>query len=118
MIGHPKFKLRHLKPYLEEKPCYIDRLMIEKKVERINKVANETVAQRQELHSEVVNVDSVGSLDDRCLDQQINVRRSRKLRKRTQDIGVSCKELIAVHTRVIGRAVPTVIKGKYAEESR
>jgi hypothetical protein len=39
--------------------------MIEKKVELINKGAMETVKQQQELHTEVLNVDSVCSLDDK-----------------------------------------------------
>jgi hypothetical protein len=65
----------------------------------------------QEFHSEVVNVDTVRSLENRCLDQKINVRHRQKLKKRTQGNGVSCKELITVHTRVICRAVPAVWKG-------
>jgi hypothetical protein len=84
--------------------------MIEKNVEQINTGATEAVAERQELHSEVVNVDSVKSLDDQCLDQHINVRRRRKLKERTQENGVSRKELIAAHTRAICHAVPAVRK--------
>jgi hypothetical protein len=86
-----------------------DNQMTEKNVELINAEATEAVAERQELGSELVNVDSVRSLDDRCLDQQPNVRRCRKLKKQTQGNGVSRKELI-VHTRVIQRAVPAVRK--------
>jgi hypothetical protein len=82
--------------------------MTGKNVERINTGATETVAERQELHMEVVDVDSVRSLQDQSLDQQINVLRRRKLSKRTQGNGVSSKEHIAVHTRVIRRAVPAV----------
>jgi hypothetical protein len=50
-----------------------DNQMIEKNVEQINTGVTETAAERQELHSEAVNVNSVLSLDDQCLDQQINV---------------------------------------------
>jgi hypothetical protein len=88
-----------------------DNQTIEKNVELINTGATEAVAERQELLSEVDNVDAVRSFNDRCLDQQINVRRCRKLRKRTEGIGVSRKELIAVHTRVTRLAVPAVHKG-------
>jgi hypothetical protein len=75
-----------------------DNQIIEKNDELINKGATEAVAERQELHIEVANVDTVWSLGDRCLDQQINVRRHHNLKKLTQGIGVFCKELIAVHT--------------------
>jgi hypothetical protein len=78
-----------------------DNQMIEKNVELINKGATETVTERQELCTEVVNVDTVRLLDDRCLDQQINVRRRQNLKKHTQGKGVPRKKLIAVHTRVI-----------------
>jgi hypothetical protein len=88
-----------------------DNQRIEKNVELINTGATEIVAERQTLHSEVFNVDSVRSLDDRKLNQQINVRRRRKLKKRTQGNGVSSKKLTPVHTRVIRPAVPDVRKG-------
>jgi hypothetical protein len=86
--------------------------MIEKNVELINTGATEAAAERQELHSEVANVDSVRSLDDLQLNQQVGVRHCRKLKKRTQGNGMSRKELIAIHRRVIRGAVPAVRKGK------
>jgi hypothetical protein len=50
------------------------------------------VTERQELHSEVVNLDSErSSLDDRQLNQQIGVRCHRKFKKRTQGNGVSIR---------------------------
>jgi hypothetical protein len=95
-----------------------DNQMIEKNVDIINKGATEAVAERQELHMEVANVDTVRSLDDRCLDQQINVRRRRNLKKRTQGNRVSRKEPIAVHTRVTRHAVPAVSKGNKRKRPR
>jgi hypothetical protein len=62
----------------------------------VTELYHKAVAERQELHSQVVNVDSEKSLDDRQLNQQIGVRRRRKFKKRTQGNGVSRKELIAV----------------------
>jgi hypothetical protein len=88
--------------------------MIEKNVELINKGATEAVEERQELHTEVVNVDTVRSLDDKRLDQQIKVRRHRKVKKRTQGNVVSLRELIAVHTRVTLHST----QGKEAYETR
>jgi hypothetical protein len=73
---------------------------------------HKAVAERQELHSEVVNVDSERSLDDRQLNQQTGVRRRRKFKKRTQGNGASRNELIAIRTRVIRRALPAVRKGR------
>jgi hypothetical protein len=87
-----------------------DNQMVEKNVELIN-TATEAVAERQELRSEVVHVDSARSLEDPQLNQQIGVRRLRKLKKRTQRNGESSKKLIAVHTRIIRRAAPAVRKG-------
>jgi hypothetical protein len=78
-----------------------DKQKIEKNVELITNGTTEAVAERQELHNEVANVDSVRLLDDRCSDQQINIRRLRKLKKRTQGNCVSSKKLIPVHTRAI-----------------
>jgi hypothetical protein len=77
----------------------------------VTELYHKAVAERQELHSKVVNEGSERSLDDRQLNQQIGVRRRRKFKKRTQGNGVSRKELIAFHTRVIRRAVPAVRKG-------
>jgi hypothetical protein len=88
-----------------------DNQIMEKIVELINKGATEPVAERQDLSSELVNVDSVRSLDDQSLDQQIGIRHRSKLKKAIQGNGVSRKELIAVHTRVIRCAVPAVRKG-------
>jgi hypothetical protein len=87
-----------------------DNQMIEKDVELINQIATEAVAERQELNFEVVNVDSVRFLHDRQSNQQIDVWRRRKLKKRTQRNGVSSKKLIVVHSRVIQRAVPAARK--------
>jgi hypothetical protein len=64
----------------------------------------------QELRTEVVIVDTIRSLDDRHLDQQLDVRHRHKLKKRTQGNGVSHKKLVAVHSRVIRHAVPAVSK--------
>jgi hypothetical protein len=75
-----------------------DKQMVEKNVGLINTGSTEAVAEQQELCTEEVNVDSVRSLDDQCLDQQTGLRRHRKFKKRTQRNGVSSKELIAVHT--------------------
>jgi hypothetical protein len=88
--------------------------MIEKNVEFINTGATEAVAERQELHTEIVSVDAVRSLDDRRLDQQINVRLHHTLKKRTQGNVVSLRELIAVHTRVTLHST----QGKEAYETR
>jgi hypothetical protein len=88
-----------------------DNQMIKKNVELINQVATEAVTERQETHAEVLNVDSVRSLNARCLNQQIKIQHHRKLKKRTQGNGESSKKLIAVHTRIIQRAVPAVRKG-------
>jgi hypothetical protein len=88
-----------------------DNHRIEKNVELMNTGTTETVAERQELSSDVVNVDTVWSLDDRKFNQQINVWRRRKLKKRTQGNGEFRKELIAVHTRVTRHAIPAERKG-------
>jgi hypothetical protein len=85
------FNLRYLKPYLEEKLSANDNQIMEKNVELISKGATEAVAERQQLHIEVANGDTVMSLDDQCLDQQINVRRRRKLKKWTQGNGASLR---------------------------
>jgi hypothetical protein len=77
----------------------------------VTELYHKAVAELQELHSEVVNVASERSLDDRQLNQQLGVLSRRKFKKRTQGNGVSRKGLIAVHTRVIRRAVPVVRKG-------
>jgi hypothetical protein len=58
------FNLRHLKPYLEENLSANDKQIIENKFEQINKGVTEAVSERQELRTEVLNVDSVRSLDD------------------------------------------------------
>jgi hypothetical protein len=92
--------------------------MIEKKVELINKGATETVTKQQELRTEVLNADSVRPLDDRRLGQHKDVRRRHKFQKWTQGNGVSRKEKIAVHTRVIRRAVPVVRKGNECSARR
>jgi hypothetical protein len=104
-------KLTHLISHVQketEVEMTTDNQTIEKNVELINIGATEIVAERQELLSEVVNVDSVRSLDDRCWYQQMDVRRCRNLKGN----GVPSKELIAGHTRVIRRAVPALRKGK------
>jgi hypothetical protein len=44
-----------------------DNQMLEKNVELINTGATEAVAERQELHIETANLDSVRSVDDRAL---------------------------------------------------
>jgi hypothetical protein len=54
-------------------------------------------------------VDTVRSLDDRHLNQQLDIRRRRK--KRAQGNDVSLKKLNAGRRRVIRRAVPAVHKG-------
>jgi hypothetical protein len=71
----------------------------------------EKIWKQQELSTEVVNVDTVRSLVDRHWDQQFDVCRLRKLKKRTQGSSVSCEKLIAVQRREIRRAVPAVHKG-------
>jgi hypothetical protein len=97
-----------------------DNQIIEKNIELINKGATEAVAERQELHIEVVNVGTVRSLVERCLNQQTDVRCRRKFKKRTQGNGVSRKERIAVHTRVIRCAVLVVrkeaLQGEFCNE--
>jgi hypothetical protein len=102
----------------KEKPVFTNsNKIIDQNVELIKQVATEEVTERPELHSEIVYVDSVRSLDDRQLNQQIDVQRHRKFKKRTQGIGVSSEKLIAVHSRVIQRAVPAVRKGNMRKRS-
>jgi hypothetical protein len=75
------------------------------------------VAERQQLRTVVLNVNSIRSLDDLHTDQQIDVLLRRKLKKRTQGNVESSKELIAVHTTVIRWAVPAVRKGPGSQSS-
>jgi hypothetical protein len=84
----------------------------------VTELYRKAVAERQYLHSEVLNVDSVRSLDGRQVNQQIGVRCRWKFKKRTQGNGVSSKELIAVNSRAIGRAVPAVRKGNMRMRKR
>jgi hypothetical protein len=67
--------------------------------------------EQQEHRTEVVNVDTVRSLDDLHLNQQIGVRRLRKLKKWTQGNGMFQKKLDADCRRVICHAVTAVRKG-------
>jgi hypothetical protein len=59
-----------------------------------NQIIEKNGATEAELHMEVANLDT------------------RNLKKRTKGNGVSRKEPVAVHTRVIRRAVPAVREGK------
>jgi hypothetical protein len=78
-----------------------DNKIIEENVELINKGAMEAVTEQQKLCTEVVNVVTVRSLDDRNVNQQLDVLRHHKLKKRTQGNGVSQKESITVLREVI-----------------
>jgi hypothetical protein len=62
-----------------------DNQVIEKNDELINQGATEAVTEQQELCTEVVNMDTVRLLVDRHWDQQLVVRRLRKLKKWTQE---------------------------------
>jgi hypothetical protein len=79
----------------------IDNKIIEENTELINNGEMEAITEQQELHTEVVNMVTVRSLDDRHLNQQLDILRRRKLKKHTQGNGVSQKKLTAVHRRVI-----------------
>jgi hypothetical protein len=60
-----------------------NKTIIEKNVEFIGQEATTAVAEQQKLRTEVVNVDTIRSLNNRHVDQQIDVRRFRKLKNRT-----------------------------------
>jgi hypothetical protein len=47
--------------------------------------ATEAAVERQELLKEEINVDNIGSLEDRCGERRLAVRRRRGAKKRTQD---------------------------------
>lgn len=74
-------------------------------VDLINKGTMEPVTEKQNLRTEAVDVDTVRSLDDRHLNQQLGVRRRRKLKKCTQGNGVSRKKFDVARRSEIRRAV-------------
>jgi hypothetical protein len=71
----------------------------------------EAPVERQDLFKEQINVDNIGSLEDRCKEQHLDVRRRRGAKKRSQDSVGSRQKVSAAHKRVIRRAIPAVRKG-------
>jgi hypothetical protein len=86
-----------------------------KKMEATKMEANpevtEATVERQELFEEKINVDNIGSSEDRCEEQRLVVRRRRGEKKRTQYCVGSRQKVSAARKRVIRRAVPAVRKG-------
>jgi hypothetical protein len=77
----------------------------------VNPEETEAAVERQELFKEKINVDNVGSSEDRCQEKRLVVRRRRGAKKRTQDSVGSRQKVSAARKRVIRSAVPAVRKG-------
>jgi hypothetical protein len=67
--------------------------------------ATEAAVEWQDLFKEEINLDSIGSSQDRCEDQRLAIRRRRGAKKRTR------QKVSAARKRVIRRPVPAVRKG-------
>jgi hypothetical protein len=76
-----------------------------------NSKATEAVVKWQELRNEQMNVDNIGSLEDRHDDRHLVVRRRRRVKKPTQGNGGVWQKLAAARKRMIRSAVPEVRKG-------
>jgi hypothetical protein len=72
----------------------------------------EAAVERQKLRENEINVDSIGSSEDRSGYRRLVVRRRRGAKKRTQDSVGSLQKLSAVRKRVIRHTVPAVCKGQ------
>jgi hypothetical protein len=72
----------------------------------------EAAAEQQKLRNEGMKVDTVGSLENRHMDQHLTVRRRRRRKKRTQGNEWVRQKLAATRKRMIYRAVPAVRKGR------
>jgi hypothetical protein len=67
--------------------------------------------ERQDLFKKEINLENIGSSEDRCKDQRLAVRRRRGAKKRSQDSVGSRQKVSAARKRVIRRAIPAVRKG-------
>jgi hypothetical protein len=76
-----------------------------------NSEETEAAVERQDLFKEEINLDNIGSSEDRSGEQRLAVRRRRGAKKRTQDSVGSRQKLSAARKRVIRRAIPAVRKG-------
>jgi hypothetical protein len=72
--------------------------------------ATEAAVERQKLHENEINFDTIGSSEDRCEDQRLAVRRRRGAKKRSQASVGSRQKVSAARKRVIRRAIPAVRK--------
>jgi hypothetical protein len=73
--------------------------------------STEAAVERQELFKEEINLDNIGSSEDRCEEQRLAARRRRGAKKRTQYSVGSRQKVSAARKRVIRRAIPAVRKG-------
>jgi hypothetical protein len=71
----------------------------------------EDTVERQELFKEEINVDNIGSSEDRCEEQRLVVRRRLGAKKRSQDSVGSRQKVSAARKRIIRCAVPAVRTG-------
>jgi hypothetical protein len=67
--------------------------------------------EQQDLFKEEINLENIGSSEDRSGYQRLVVRRRRGANKRTQDSVGSRQKLSAARKRVIRRAIPAARKG-------
>jgi hypothetical protein len=81
----------------------------------VNPEATEAAVERQELFKEEINIDNIGSLEDRCEDRRLIVRRRLGAKKRIQDSAGSWQKLSAARKRVLCRAIPAVRKRNICE---
>jgi hypothetical protein len=76
-----------------------------------NPEETEAAVERQDLFKEEINLENIGSSEDRSGYQRLVVRRRRGANKRTQDSVGSRQKLSAARKPVVRRAIPAVRKG-------
>jgi cell pole-organizing protein PopZ len=110
---HEEAKSRHEKAEADakvrhEKAAYAE---MEATTLEANPEETEAAVERQDLFKEEINLENIGSSEDRCKDQRLAARRRRGTKKRSQDSAGSRQKSSAARKRVIRRAIPVVRKG-------